>query len=228
MTILRAAAAGSVAVALSLTAVPGARAAAGPGGLAAPAVRGLDVSAYQHQGPPIDWPRISRLGFNFVGIKVSEGTYYRNPYYLSDARSAAGAGLAVLPYVFADPRRAGGRATASFAASVTGTRRGQAQLPFVVDLENDPYKKADNCYGRRVPVMLEWITGFIAEARQLTGQWPVIYTTDAWWRQCTGATTRFGRSPLWLAAFGAADPSVPAPWHQWAFWQYADNGAVPG
>ena len=226
VTVLRATTAAGLTVALSLTAAPGARAAAG--GPAGPAVRGLDVSADQHKGPPIDWLRISRLGFKFVGIKASEGTYYHSPYYQSDARAATAAGLAVLPYVFANPRRAGGRATASFAASVTGTLRGPARLPFVVDLENDPYQKADNCYGRRVPVMIEWITGFIAESRRLTGKWPVIYTTDAWWRQCTGATTRFRPSPLWLASFGTSVPSVPAPWHQWAFWQYADNGSLPG
>jgi GH25 family lysozyme M1 (1,4-beta-N-acetylmuramidase) len=231
VTVSRLAVAGGVVIALSLTAVPGARAADGSAALAPAAtgaVRGLDVSAYQHTKGPIDWLRIARMGFAFAGIKASESTYYSNPYYLSDTRAARAAGLAVLPYVFANPRRAGGRATASFAARVTGPLRGPGQLPFVIDLENDPYKKADDCYGRRVPVMIRWIAGFLSQAHRMTGKWPIIYTTAAWWQQCTGATTQFRQDPLWVAAFGAPAPAVPSPWRQWAFWQYANNGSLPG
>jgi GH25 family lysozyme M1 (1,4-beta-N-acetylmuramidase) len=231
VTISRLAVAGGVVIALSLTAVPGARAAAGSAALAPAAtgaVRGLDVSAYQHTKGPIDWLRIARMGFAFAGIKASESTYYSNPYYLSDARAARAAGLTVLPYVFANSRRAGGRATASFAVRVTGPLRGPGQLPFVIDLENDPYKKADDCYGRRVPVMIRWIAGFLSQAHRMTGKWPIIYTTAAWWQQCTGSTTQFRQDPLWVAAFGAPAPAVPSPWHQWAFWQYANNGSLPG
>jgi GH25 family lysozyme M1 (1,4-beta-N-acetylmuramidase) len=231
VTIPRLAVAGGVVIALSLTALPDARAATGNAAAApaaAGAVRGLDVSAYQHTKGPIDWLRIARMGFTFAGVKASEGTYYSNPYYRSDTRAAAAAGLAVLPYVFANPRRAGGRATASFAVGVTGNLHGPGQLPFVIDLENDPYKKADDCYGRRVPVMIKWIAGFLSQAHRMTGKWPIIYTTAAWWQQCTGSTMQFRQDPLWVAAFGAPAPAVPSPWHQWAFWQYANNGSLPG
>ena len=110
---MHAAAIGGVAVTLSLAGVPGARAAVTE--TAGAPVRGLDISAYQHAGAPIDWAVLARQGIRFVAIKVSEGTYYLNPYYASDARAAAAAGLAVMPYVFANPGRGGGAATASFA-----------------------------------------------------------------------------------------------------------------
>jgi len=226
VTILRAALVGGVTVALSLATAPGVLAAPdGPDWLPS---RGLDISAYQHRGASIDWLRLARDGLDFVAIKASEGTYYQNSYYHSDARAAAAAGLAVLPYVFANPSRASGAATARFAVRAAGLPRGPARLPLVVDLENDPYKKHHNCYGLHVPAMIKWIAGFVGVTDALTGRRPVIYTTDAWWRQCTASAGAFRGSPLWLAAFGVTAPAVPSPWRQWNFWQYASNGSLPG
>ena len=155
---------------------------------------------------------LATQGIRFVAIKASEGTYYLNPYYASDARAAAAAGLRVMPYVFANPGRNGGAATANFAARAVGTPARAARLPLVVDLENDPYKKATDCYGLGVPAMIAWIAGFTGRAKALTGEWPTIYTTADWWRECTGSTGRFPHDPLWLAAFGGTAPTVPSPW----------------
>ncbi|HEY6492744.1 MAG TPA: GH25 family lysozyme [Trebonia sp.] len=224
MTILRAAAASGVAVALSLNAGTGASAAVTDGG--GTAVRGLDISAYQHAGSAIDWDLLPGQGIRFVAIKASEGTYYVNPYYPSDAHAAATAGLAVLPYVFASPNRAGGAATANYAVRTIGS--GRRRLPLVVDLENDPYNRHADCYGLHVPAIIAWIAAFTARAEALTKRYPVIYTTTAWWRECTGSTGQFRRDPLWLAAFDGTRPTVPAAWHDWTFWQYNDQGNLAG
>jgi GH25 family lysozyme M1 (1,4-beta-N-acetylmuramidase) len=226
VTILRTMAIGGVAVALSLAAVPGARAMVTQ--RAGAPIRGLDISAYQHAGSPIHWAKLATQGIRFVAIKASEGTYYLNPYYASDARAAAAAGLEVMPYVFANPGRSRGPATANFAAGALGVQGRAARLPLVVDLENDPYKKATDCYGVGIPAMIAWIGGFTKRAEALTGEWPTIYTTADWWRECTGSTGRFPHDPLWLAAFGGTAPTVPAPWQDWTFWQYDNAGLVPG
>jgi lysozyme len=215
-----------VAVALSLTAVPDAHASVAVA-VAAP-IRGLDVSAHQHAGSPINWGLLTRQGLRFVAVKVSEGTYYRNSYYASDARAAAAAGLAVLSYVFANPSSADGTATAKFAVGALGHKRGPARLPLVVDLENDPYKKAADCYGLHIPAMIAWIARFTKAAKDLTGKWPVIYTTAAWWQECTSSTGQFRRDPLWLAAFDGTPPTLPSPWLHWTFWQYSNDGSLPG
>jgi GH25 family lysozyme M1 (1,4-beta-N-acetylmuramidase) len=223
---LRAAAAGGVAAALSFCLAPDARAATAAAHGGTRNARGIDISAYQHTGPPIEWRLLFRMGIRFVGIKVSEGTYYANPYYGADARAAAQAGLAVLPYAFADPARASGAATASFALSRAGRARGR--LPLVVDLENDPYQQHADCYGVGIPAMLGWIAGFSATAGALTGRRPVIYTTAAWWQECTGNTGKFRGDPLWLAAFDGTPPAPPSPWRRWTFLQYDNNGTLPG
>ena len=93
------------------------------------------------------------------------------------------------------PDRAGGAATASFAVRAARYRRGQGTLPLVVDLENDPYSLSD-CYWLGRARMVAWIAGFARRARALTGKWPIIYTTDAWWQECTGSTGRFSGPAL--------------------------------
>jgi GH25 family lysozyme M1 (1,4-beta-N-acetylmuramidase) len=220
-----AAVAGGLAAAVSLAAAP--LAGAATAGSAGRPLRGIDISAYQHADGPVNWRLLARQGIRFVAIKVTEATYYTNPYYRPDTKAAARAGLAVMPYVFANPDAAGGAATASYAIRAARYRRDRAELPLVVDLENDPYAKS-NCYWLSSTRMVAWIARFTARARALTGRWPVIYTTDAWWRQCTGSTGRFGADPLWLAAYDTGWPSAPGAWGRWAFWQYTDAGSVPG
>lgn len=225
VSVLRAAAIGGIATALSLIMAPGAHAATKASSATA-TIRGLDISAYQHTGSPIDWNSLAAAGVRFVAIKVSEGTYYTNPYYRSDARAALKAGLAVLSYVFANPGRASGPATASFALSKAGSALGS--LPLVVDLENDPYSKKTDCYGLTAPAMIAWIAGFLSEAEALTGHVPLIYTTADWWQECTGDTAKFRRAPLWLAAFTGTPPTAPSPWQDWTFLQYDNEGTLPG
>jgi hypothetical protein len=41
--------------------------------------------------------------------------------------------------------------------------------------------------------MVTWISQFVAEVQSLTGQLPIIYTTQDWWSTCTGASTRKAR-----------------------------------
>ena len=215
-----------VAVAVSLPVSPAALGAAMTQAGGGPE-RGIDVSAFQNANGPIDWRELAGHGIKFVAIKASEGTYYTNPYYLPDARAASRAGLAVLAYAFANPGQAGGAATASFAVRAARYRRGHGTLPLVVDLENDPYSASD-CYWFGQGRMIAWIAAFATRARALTGSWPVIYTTVSWWRECTGSTGRFRRDPLWLADYSGGRPAAPSAWARWSFWQYSEEGYVPG
>lgn len=194
-------------------------------------IRGLDISSFQHANGPINWRLLARHGMRFVAIKVSEGIYYTNRDYAADARGAAAAGLYVMPYVFANPRSSGGAAQARFGVAAARYWRDRARLPLVVDLENDPYAGTDHtgdCYGLGTWRMIDWIGSFISEATALTGKRPIIYTTAAWWRECTDRTSRFWRDPLWVAAYETRVPGVPWPWTRWTFWQYTNSARLPG
>jgi hypothetical protein len=58
-----------------------------------------------------------------------------------------------------------------------------------------------------------------------TGMTPMLYMSPSF---APYAGTGFGGHPLWIANWGAACPSVPAPWSTWAFWQTSDMGTIPG
>jgi GH25 family lysozyme M1 (1,4-beta-N-acetylmuramidase) len=142
-----------------------------------------------------------------------------------------------MPYAFANP----------FPARDDGSAQGQADmaarqlrsaavpasqlLPLALDLEPDPYaaqQKTGQCYGLSHIAMVTWIRQFMIEAQVKTGRKPVIYTTTAWWKACTGNSAAFGSYPLWIASYGKGDPALPARWSTYTFWQHTSKGTVPG
>jgi GH25 family lysozyme M1 (1,4-beta-N-acetylmuramidase) len=205
---------------------------------AARALAGLDVAGFQHPvseaypaGEAISWTAVAAAGYKFAAVKATEGDYYASPWAATDLAGAKAAGLDVAPYHFAVPDVSGGAAQAQFAVEYSGYAPGARTLPLMLDIEYDPYVSTDHtneCYGLTPATMTAWLAAFVAAARSLTGQYPVIYTTADWWDACTGRSAAFGADPLWVAAYGAASPPVPAGWHVWTFWQQASGGTVPG
>lgn len=215
--------------------VPDAAPASGSAGTSMP---GLDVAAYQHpdtsqypHGAPIDWPQVASAGYRFAAIKGTEGDYYVNPWATADLAEAKAAGLYVSPYTFAIPNVSSGQEQAKFAVEYSGYAPGPHTLPLMLDIEYDPYVASDGtneCYGLSASKMTAWVSSFVTEARSLTGQYPIIYTTANWWDTCTGGATRFADDPMWVAAYGFASPPMPAGWPGWSFWQYTSGGTVAG
>jgi GH25 family lysozyme M1 (1,4-beta-N-acetylmuramidase) len=190
--------------------------------------RGIDVSSYQ-ESHGISWPKIYAGGYRFAIIKSSEGNYYRNPYYANDIKAATAAGLYVAAYHFANPRASGGAAQAKYAYAQAGDYRvGNKHLPFVLDIEYDPYS-TNKCYGLSHAQTVAWISAFLSEAKTLTGATPIINTYSDWWDVCTGSSTAFAGYPMWINSYHAGGPaSLPAGWKTWAIWQYGQSARVSG
>ena len=55
----------------------------------------------------------------------------------------------------------------------------------------------------------------------------MIYSAPGFW-DALPTTTQFGGDVLWVANWEVSCPDTPTPWTAWQFWQYADNGTVPG
>ena len=216
--------------------------AGGPAGSAHPsrsaiagAVQGVDVASFQHPGgAAINWPDAAADGIGFAAVKGTEGTYYRNPYALTDLAQARAAGLAVGAYAFAIPDGNGGskRATAQadYLLSYLGAASGK--VPVMLDIEYDPYVSSDGtnqCYGLSRAAMVSWVASFDAEIQRKTGRLPIIYTPPSWWNTCAGGSARFRHIPLWVPAYTtAASPGLPDGWGNWAIWQYTSSGTVTG
>jgi len=204
-------------------------------------VQGIDVASLQHVGGPIIWTDVAAAGYKFAFIKVSEGTYYVNPYYAADTAGAQAAGLYTAPYAFAIPNYSGGALQADYALDNSGYAPNGKTLPLILDIEYDPYAgpapKGDGttgfCYGLTPAQMIAWIGAFITEADRRTGQLPVIYTTAQWWDTCTGGSAAFTADPLWIAGnnSGNTAPIMPAAWtgNGWVYWQYTSSATLsPG
>lgn len=195
------------------------------------AAPGVDVSASQHRGgAPISWPVVSASGYRFAFIKVTEGSYYVNPYFASDFAAAKAAGLPVAAYHFAYPSDSGGAVQADYAIGHGAYQSDGATLPLVLDIEYDPYAAAW-CYGLSPAQMVSWVAAFVGEVQRRTGTTPLIYTPAAWWDKCTGSSGAFAAEQLWAPDYtpGARVPQTPAAgWRGWAFWQYTSSGVVPG
>jgi GH25 family lysozyme M1 (1,4-beta-N-acetylmuramidase) len=200
------------------------------------AALGVDVASGQHAGgAAIDWPQVAAAGYRFAFIKATEGSYYTNPYYATDVAAAKAAGLLVAGYHFANPAYSNGTFQADYALNDAGDGDDGQTLPFIADLEYDPYAAIDHtneCYGLTPTQLVAWILAFTAEVTRRTGQKPLIYTTADWWDKCTGASTAFSADPLWVAYYpgssGSPAPPLPAGWGSWNFWQFTSSGSVPG
>ncbi len=209
----------------------------GPAASSAPEypVQGIDLSSAQNpDGAAIDWSEVANTDkYDFAFVKVSEGSYYVNPYYATDSAGAQGVGMFVAPYVFAIPNYSGGALQADYGLDAAGYTPGGKVLPPILDIEYDPYISEDGtntCYGLSDAQMVSWIKAFVAEIDRRTGQLPVFYTTAQWWDECTGDSTAFSADPLWIAGDDSAGtgPIMPAAWSNWAYWQYTSGATVDG
>jgi GH25 family lysozyme M1 (1,4-beta-N-acetylmuramidase) len=199
------------------------------------ALQGVDVASFQHpNNAAIDWTQVAGDGIQFAAVKATEGAYYHNQYAPADLAGAQAAGLSTIAYAFAIPNGNGSSANpatqADYLLSYLGAS--SATVPVLLDIEYDPYVNTDHtnsCYGLSPSAMVNWIAGFDSEVQAKTGRLPIIYTTANWWSTCTGNSTAFGQTPMWVADFTtAASPALPAGWVDWSFWQYTSAGTVAG
>jgi GH25 family lysozyme M1 (1,4-beta-N-acetylmuramidase) len=224
--------AGAAAAVVASTAVQ-ALAPAAMAATTAPLVQGTDVS---NMSTVSSWPAVKAAGITFTGVMAYDGATVGNPHYNAEIAGALSAGLFVMPYVLADPLKISGADEFDKRAwpairGVAGApyAPGGKYLPIALDLEPQPKVTPKVCYGLTAPQMVSWIKAFIAAARALPRMpVPVIYTTAAWWSQCTANSTAFGADPLWVAAYRVSMPALPAGWSGYTFWQSSDSASVDG
>jgi len=71
------------------------------------------------------------------------------------------------------------------------------------------------------------------EIQRLTKRRPILYTSGGFWRSYMMYNRRTDTDwaaayPLWQAQYTTTLPSQIYPWVSWDFWQYSDNGRIPG
>jgi uncharacterized protein with LGFP repeats/GH25 family lysozyme M1 (1,4-beta-N-acetylmuramidase) len=189
--------------------------------LAPAGVPGIDVSHWQGQ---MDWNAWAANGTKWAYIKATESNWFIDGQFQNNAAGAYNAGLIRGAYHFAAPNETSGAVQADyfFAHGANWTPDGRT-LPPVLDIE---YARAplDMCYGISQSQMVAWVEDFVNRMHQLTGRWPVVYTTRNWWRACTGNYAGLGpRSPLWIAGYQGNPINLPYGWPGWTMWQYSST-----
>jgi GH25 family lysozyme M1 (1,4-beta-N-acetylmuramidase) len=200
--------------------------------------QGIDVS--NHQGT-IDWTQVAAKGIQFALIKATEGDYFTDSFAIANIANAKAAGLSVLAYAFGIPN--GGSPLPDGSPSpyspspvvqaddmVNFLGADASTVPLLLDIEFNPNPNTNTCYGLSQAAMVTWISQFEAEIQKKTGRLPLIYTSPSWWQQCTGGSTGFSQTPLWVPDYSTThtSPVLVAGWTNWAFWQYTSAGTVAG
>jgi len=189
-----------------------------------PRLPGIDVSDHNHT---INWALVAPH-LDFAYAKATEGIHYHNSLFTNQYEGMYNRGKIRGAYHFALPNVSSGAAQANyFAHHGGGWSRDGRTLPGALDIEYNPYGR--ECYGLSKHQMTGWIWDFVNQYARDTGVYPVIYTTFAWWRTCTGNANGFqSYDPLWIACYCKSPGALPAGYHFYTFWQYANHGKLPG
>jgi lysozyme len=183
-------------------------------------VRGLDVSKYQTVD--IDWDLLRREGYRFVIIRASGPNRSRNwtglekdPHFDTHYERAGNAGFLRGAYHFLVPDFA--RQAAVFAESV-GDR--PLELNYWGDVEAAGLTRA------KCDAFFEALDRQISQMAGIYSRATVLDPIDA---HLSEMLTKNGQRPLWVAHFGAQQPTLPRGWNTWLFWQYTvtPTGTVP-
>jgi GH25 family lysozyme M1 (1,4-beta-N-acetylmuramidase) len=178
--------------------------------------QGIDVSRYQGQ---VDWAAAA-AGLDFVFIKATEGVGYVDAQFANNWAGARRAGLARGAYHFCRPGNGHPVDQAQWFAHIVGPLQ-PGDLPPVADFEVTDHRSPQDCH--------DWLVQFLAECERQFGRRPILYASPGFFAGAVGDTAAFTGYPLWVAHYTtAAEPHLPRGFTDWLFWQYADNGQVPG
>ena len=181
--------------------------------------KGIDVSKFQGN---IDWVRVQNAGISFAFARAIDDKPPGNtidPTFASNFAGMKSAGIFRGAYYFLRPTR-DVAAAANLFNSIVGSL-GQGDLPPVIDVES-----AD---GASAATILDAIAQWIDIVEAGLNRQVMIYTYTPFWRDTLGNSTRFSDHPLWIAQYTSApQPNFPSAFPVYSFWQYTQNGQVPG
>ncbi|WP_460962673.1 GH25 family lysozyme [Parasphingorhabdus pacifica] len=187
-----------------------------------PPAEGIDVS--NHNGK-IDWQSVAASGKKFTFVLATDGQSFTSKTFDEQYNGAKQAGMMAGAYHFGRPSGSAVEQADRLMAVNKYTEDGKS-LPPVLDLEVDP--NSGGCYGLTSGQMHGWTQQFIDRIKEGTGQDAIVYASPSFWSQCMAGSDEFKDHPLWLASYGVDQPKVPGGWDSYDFWQYTEEGSVPG
>ena len=185
---------------------------------------GTDVSFWQDDPNTthvIDFKRMLQGGAKFVIIRAGQNRWEDNEFKISWA-NAKQAGIPRGSYWFYDSRVSPKEQAELWMKIMNGDL---GELPLWCDFE-DRYGGAFGGW--------KHFYDFMEAVKSLAPNKEIgVYTNYYYWLEHTIASPAgisnaslnyFKQYPLWVAAYNNVGPNVPAPWDDWTFWQFTDNG----
>ncbi|HET7414670.1 MAG TPA: GH25 family lysozyme [Arthrobacter sp.] len=200
----------------------------------APGINGLDVSGWQ---PDVNWAEQWNMGARFAYVKATEGSYYTSETFNEQYRGSYNVGMIRGAYHFALPQVGNARAQARFFVNNGGGWSADGHtLPPLLDIEHNPYPDwlGNICYDMNASQMVDWVQNFSSQVRRMTGRKPMIYTTYAWWTECTNNSDALDKHDLHVAAYpypgyeDGFDIWMFGGWDEYTMWQYSATGPFAG
>lgn len=172
-------------------------------------IRGIDISA--HNGY-VDFEKVKADGYEFVLIKATEGTDFKDRSFDDNIRRARNAQLKVGAYHFFRFDTDGKLQAINMLHSL---RNRELDFPAVIDVEewgNPDGARTSHIVGQ-LRAMIEHLEHFGYEV--------ILYTNkDSYTRFIKG---NFDEYPLWICSFTEIEPDI-----DWQLWQYSHSGRVDG
>lgn len=173
---------------------------------------GVDVSRWQGA---MDWQKAREAGARFAFIRATDGTGYVDPFLEPNVSAAQTAGILTGCFHLFRP----GSSPVDQAVHFSEHLPGGLMLPPVLDLEIHIYYEADVAHA---------VWTWLREVERCVSRRPLIYTNLYWWNRYVGNVDWAKNYDLWMAQpTSAPEPTLPAPWTSWRFWQYASRSDGP-
>lgn len=172
-------------------------------------VHGIDVSA--HNGD-IDFTRVKQQGIDFVFIKATEGTDFKDAAFVDNYRLACEAGMRVGAYHFFRFDTDGELQAINLLHSL---RNRKLDLPPAIDVEQwgNPSGISTDDIVARLSALLSLL--------ESQGYEPLIYTNPESYKRVIKGN--FDDYPIWLCSLSDEDTGIP-----FEVWQYSHSGSIDG
>jgi lysozyme len=156
-------------------------------------------------------------GIDFAIARVSDGSTVPDDTFAANWAGIKAAGMVRGVYQFFRPAE-DPTVQADLLVTTVGAF-GPGDLPPVADVEVMDGQSGD--------ALMANLATWVSVVQTKTGRTPMIYASPGFWDALPGVS-QFASELAWVANWQVNCPDTPAPWTAWSFWQYADNGSVPG
>jgi len=170
--------------------------------------KGVDVSKWQGDG--VDWKKLRENGISFAFLRATVGLRVDNTYQLN-YRRAGEADILRGAYHYLYPH------DVEQQAELLANTFQESELPPVLDVEQAELTEAH-------------VRAFLNAFESITGRKAMVYTSMYKWHTLVGVDTPWASAhDLWVAHYTAKpEPLMPQAWPKWTFWQFTEEGQVPG